>query len=174
MPRPRLLSWTKRSKNAPETTPFDDVDQLLEEVPSSPSMPKVVLDEPLVPWFFDTIPYSFKQWVKSNLTERADEKWGLNDEYTVESTFDNLEFYIRNKKMTKSEKRVKMIGLVRAVGVEGSTQFVDDMMDQLEKAVIKDEDDETQKRQQQRDKQYNLSQGAHSPSLGRSRSRSVH
>jgi hypothetical protein len=42
------------------------------------------------PWFFDSIPYSFKLWLKNQIKDMADEKWGLNDEYLVDATYDVL------------------------------------------------------------------------------------
>jgi hypothetical protein len=69
--------------------------------------------EAIISWYFENIPYSFKQWVKSNLEVRADSEMGLNDEVTVEGTFDGIEFYIKNTKLTKSEKRKKIAGLLR-------------------------------------------------------------
>lgn len=59
------------------------------------------LDSPILTWYFQTIPFSFTNWLRTNLQNRADSKWELNDELTSEFITDvNLKslffFLLRN------------------------------------------------------------------------------
>lgn len=76
-------------------------------------------------------------WVSAVLKQRVDKKWSLDDEVTIgkfdtcisiincrvnfahtsDATIENIEFFIRNKQMTKAEKREKVSGVLRATGV---------------------------------------------------------
>eukprot|EP01118_Nematostelium_gracile_P011358 TRINITY_DN4013_c0_g1_i1.p1 TRINITY_DN4013_c0_g1~~TRINITY_DN4013_c0_g1_i1.p1 ORF type:complete len:120 (-),score=19.24 TRINITY_DN4013_c0_g1_i1:119-478(-) len=65
----------------------------------------------------------------------------FRDETTLDGTYDGLEFYLRSASYTKGEKRKKIEGLCRAIGVKNALDFVDRMFDQLETFVRIDEED---------------------------------
>jgi len=122
----------------------------------------------LVPWVYDNIPYSYKQWLRINISARADKVWNLGDEITTDAAIENIEYYFRLPKMTKAEKKLRVASVLRANGIKGATAFTEDIFQQLEVFIIQhDTEASTSKRQSK------LLQVENSPRLLRQRSQSI-
>jgi len=125
-------------------------------------------DEALVPWVYDNIPYSYKQWLRINISKRADKLWNLGDEITTDAAIENIEYYFRLPKMTKAEKKLRVASVLRANGIKGATAFTEDIFQQLEVFIIEhDTEASTSKRQSK------LLQVENSPRMSRQRSQSI-
>jgi len=125
-------------------------------------------EEALVPLVVENIPYSFKQWLRLNISSRADKVWNLGDEITTDAAIENIEYYFRLQKMTKDEKKKRVASVLRANGVKNATKFSEDIFEQLDVFIIEHDCSSSPSKRQSK-----LLQVENSPRLSRQRSMSI-